>query len=87
MANTDDLNRAVDLAIAGDWDGAHAIAQLDERDPLYRWLHACLHKIEGDDFNSHYWYSGSGHTYNEFASPKTELKAIRDALQDSKIKK
>jgi len=82
MANAHELKRAVDLAISGDWDGAHAIAQSDERDPLHRWLHAVLHKIEGDGFNSRYWYRGSGHAYEDFASTDIELKAIRDALQD-----
>lgn len=85
MAVSDDLKRAVDLAISGDWDGAHQIAQRDEQDPLHRWLHAILHKIEGDDFNSRYWYRGTGHSYEEFASPETELRAIRIALNDVKI--
>ncbi len=84
MASTEDLKRAVACAIAGDWDGAHAIAQRDEQDPLHRWLHAVLHKIEGDDFNSRYWYRGSGHAYEDFASPEDELKAIRAALDDTK---
>ena len=48
MASSDDLKRAVELALAGDWDGAHAIAQGDESDPIFCWLHACLHKIQGD---------------------------------------
>ncbi len=87
MESQDDLRHAVDLAIAGDWDGAHAIAQRDEQDPIHRWLHACLHKIEGDDFNSRYWYRGSGHRYEEFATPETELQAIRDELNESGIKK
>ena len=60
MAGADDLKRAVDLALAGDWDGAHAIAQGDESDVLFCWLHACLHKIEGDTGNSRYWYRRAG---------------------------
>ena len=81
MAVSEDLKRAVDLAIAGDWNGAHEIAQRDERDPMHRWLHAILHKIEGDGFNSRYWYRGSGHSFEDFASPEAELQAIRDALK------
>ena len=42
----------VELAIAGDWDGAHAIAQREETDPVGCWLHACLHKMEGDTGNA-----------------------------------
>jgi hypothetical protein len=80
MASKDDLKHAVDLAIAGDWDGAHAIAQTDERDPMHRWLHAVLHKIEGDGFNSRYWYRDSGHSYEDFPSTAAELEAIRKAL-------
>ncbi len=83
MASTKDLIDAVDLAIAGDWDGAHVIAQQDERDPLHCWLHACLHKIEGDAFNSRYWYARAGHAYEDFATPQAELQAIRATLQDT----
>jgi hypothetical protein len=75
-----DLKQAVDFAIAGDWDGAHEIAQRDERDPLHRWLHAVLHKIEGDESNSRYWYSGSGHSFEDFSSHEAELTSIRDTL-------
>jgi hypothetical protein len=82
MASTEDLKSAVQLAIDGDWSSAHAIAQRDEQDPLHRWLHAVLHKIEGDDFNSRYWYRGSGHSFEDFASTGDELKAIRIALED-----
>lgn len=81
MARRENLKQAVELALAGDWDGAHQIAQRDERDPMHRWLHAILHKIEGDGFNSRYWYRGSGHTYEDFASPSDELQAIREALK------
>jgi hypothetical protein len=81
-----DLKHAVDLAIAGDWNGAHAIAQRDERDPLHRWLHAVLHKIEGDGSNSRYWYSGSGRSFEDFSSPDAELLAIRAALPQMDVK-
>ena len=33
MADRQDMTRAVDLAIAGDWEAAHKIAQQDEDDP------------------------------------------------------
>ena len=57
MARSSDLKRAAELALAGDWDGAHAIAQGDESDPHFCWLHACLHKIQGNTGNSRYWYA------------------------------
>jgi hypothetical protein len=80
MASTDDLKHAIDLALAGDWDGAHAIAQRDEIDPLHCWLHACLHKMEGDAGNSHYWYRKAGRRFEDFAEPKVELETIRAAI-------
>jgi hypothetical protein len=80
MASTNDLKRAVDLALAGDWDGAHAIAQLDESDPLFCWLHACLHKIEGDSGNSRYWYAKAGRRFDAFVDSEAELHAIGAAL-------
>ena len=83
MATADEPKRAVDLAPSGDWDAAHAIAQRDERDPVHRWLHAVLHKIEGDDANSRYWYRGSGREPDAFASSQDELQAIRATLDAS----
>lgn len=80
MASTDDLKHAVDLALAGDWDSAHAVAQRDEADPLYCWLHACLHKMEGDAGNSRYWYRKAGRRFEDFPDPKSELEAIRVAI-------
>jgi hypothetical protein len=80
MASADDLKRAVDLALTGDWDGAHGIAQRDETNPLSCWLHGILHKIEGDSGNSRYWYTRAGRRFEDFADPKAELRAIRDLL-------
>jgi hypothetical protein len=76
----DDLIRAVDLALAGDWDAAHDLAQRHEGDALADWLHAVLHKLEGDTGNSRYWYRRTAHTFDDFADPKEELAAIRAAL-------
>ena len=86
MAGTDELKHAVDLALVGDWDGAHDIAQRDERDPLHRWLHAVLHKIEGDSSNSRYWYRGTGHSFEEFPAPDAELQALREAVARETLK-
>jgi hypothetical protein len=72
--------RAVDLALAGDWEGAHAIAQADEQDAAACWLHAVLHKIEGDDWNSRYWYRRTAHVFDDFKDPQAELAAIRASL-------
>ncbi|MDP8566812.1 hypothetical protein [Methylophilus aquaticus] len=71
---------AVELALAGDWEGAHLIAQEDS-DPLANWIHAVLHKIEGDVWNSKYWYARTaGRQYETFADATEELQVIRQQL-------
>lgn len=75
-----ELIRAVELAIAGDWDGAHKIVQEHEADPTACWLHAVLHKIEGDEANARYWYRRSGQFYEAYADAQAELAAIKAAL-------
>ena len=80
VANRTELTRAVDLAIAGDWDGAHKIVQEDEDDATSCWIHAVLHKIEGDAGNARYWYRLAGQSYEAFPDPNAELAAIKAVL-------
>ncbi len=75
-----ELMRAVDLALAGDWEAAHSIVQKHEDDASACWVHAVLHKIEGDESNSRYWYRRSSQAYEAYAEPRTELAAIKAAL-------
>lgn len=81
MADRDALKRAVAAATAGDWDGAHKIVQGDDSDPLFCWLHACLHKIEGDDANARYWYARTDRRFEDYAEARDELRAIAEALK------
>lgn len=44
-----------------DWETAHEIAQdIPGRDGA--WIHAYLHRVEGDIGNAGYWYSVAGRT-------------------------
>jgi hypothetical protein len=43
----------------GDWDTAHRIAQ-DVEDETGAWVHAYLHRKEGDLANAAYWYRRAG---------------------------
>jgi hypothetical protein len=74
------LIRAVGLAISDDWQGAHGLVADLEQDPTACWIHACLHKIEGDEANARCWYRRSGQFYESYADPKAELAAIMAAL-------
>ena len=43
----------------GDWDGAHrAVQEAPDRDSA--WVHAYLHRKEGDEGNARYWYARAG---------------------------
>jgi hypothetical protein len=42
-------------AAKGNWDQAHSIAQ-DEPSADGAWVHAHLHRVEGDLGNAAYWY-------------------------------
>jgi len=43
----------------GDWDAAHRVAQ-DVDDEEGAWVHAYLHRKEGDAGNASYWYRRAG---------------------------
>ena len=43
----------------GDWDKAHKLIQ-DVDDKNASWIHAYLHRKEGDTGNADYWYSRAG---------------------------
>jgi len=43
----------------GDWDAAHDAAQ-SISDPNGAWIHAYLHRKEGDEGNAAYWYRRAG---------------------------
>jgi hypothetical protein len=43
----------------GDWDKAHNLIQ-DLPDQNAAWIHAYLHRKEGDNWNADYWYRRAG---------------------------
>jgi len=76
-----DLLLAMQAALNGDWHAAHNIAQ-KYSDTTANWLHAVLHKIEGDEWNSKYWYARTaGKSYEDFSEPSDELIAIQNSLR------
>ncbi|MCX8519466.1 MAG: hypothetical protein ORN21_04940 [Methylophilaceae bacterium] len=75
------LREAALAALRGDWHDAHNIVQQNETE-LANWLHAVLHKIEGDYTNSRYWYARSGgRQFTDFTHSQAELEAILMALE------
>jgi hypothetical protein len=72
---------AVDRALAGDWNRAHLIVQDHEGDPIADWIHAVVHRMEGDLSNASYWYHRCGRAPREGISTQDELHEIQAALR------
>ncbi|MEZ4970524.1 MAG: hypothetical protein R2814_12885 [Flavobacteriaceae bacterium] len=51
--------RAMWFDALGDWESSHNIAQ-DLHTANGSWIHAYLHRKEGDRFNAGYWYGMAG---------------------------
>lgn len=51
-----ELIKALEIDADGDWDAAHRIVQ-EYSTPEANWIHAYLHRKEGDIGNAGYWYS------------------------------
>jgi hypothetical protein len=75
-----ELIHAVELALAGKWDAAHNVVQQYEDDATAVWIHAVLHKIEGDLGNSRYWYRHTGRLEHVDDEPSAELAVIKAEL-------
>ena len=75
-----ELLKAIDLALAGDWNAAHGIVQQYEADATAAWIHAVLHKMEGDLGNARYWYRRANRMDRVADEPRAELAAIQAEL-------
>ena len=73
------LNRAITFAINDAWDASHKIVQ-DLHSIQAYWIHAVLHKIEGDESNSRYWYERAQQSYEAYIDPIQELIFIQNNL-------
>ena len=78
-----ELLKSIELALADQWDAAHQIVQQYESDSTAAWIHAVLHKIEGDFGQQRiYWYRRAGQPQPSLKDePSQELTAIRDELR------
>jgi hypothetical protein len=61
-----------------EWDSAHRIAQ-DDNSADGAWVHAYLHRVEGDEGNAGYWYRRAGKPHCE-SSLESEWTEIASAL-------
>jgi hypothetical protein len=78
----DDASRALkalSLAAGGDWNGAH-MAVADDASAEAAWVHAHLHRVEGDLDNARYWYRKAGKT-PATGDLAAERRTIEEALK------
>lgn len=73
------LIEALELDKKGDWDAAHRIVQEIEDSRAY-WIHAYLHRKEGDLGNSSYWYSRARRTMPDMGLDE-EWQVIFDEIR------
>ncbi|WP_067035823.1 hypothetical protein [Allomuricauda sp. CP2A] len=62
----------------GDWEASHNIAQ-DIHSAIGSWIHAYLHRKEGDKWNAGYWYRQAGKPFPNY-SLEEELKVLVNAI-------
>ena len=63
----------------GDWETSHNIIQ-DVNDKTAAWIHAYLHRKEGDVFNANYWYNKAGRRMPGYALEKEWEEIVRELL-------
>lgn len=72
--------RAMWHAGRDEWDRAHELAQSEDT-PTAAWVHAHLHRIEGDLANAGYWYRRAKRPASQAALPD-EWAEIVAALEN-----
>ena len=65
---------AIWWGLRGEWDRAHGIVQ-ELPDSTAAWIHACVHREEGDLSNARYWYQHAGRV-EASGSTTEELRSI-----------
>ena len=67
------IHLAIWYAIKDNWDMAHNIVQ-DINSETASWIHAYLHRVEGDIVNANYWYN--------LAKKNSSSKSLESELND-----
>lgn len=66
----------------GDWNRAHEIAQ-DIHSPEAAWVHAYLHRKEGDEGNAGYWYRQARKPHAKVSMEDEWQQIVEDFLRFS----
>lgn len=73
-ASWSDALKALWFDAKGDWQSSHDIAEVMHSN-MGSWIHAYLHRKEGDEWNAGYWYRQAGKPFCKL-SLDDELKDL-----------
>ena len=73
--------RALWYATHGHWEAAHRLVQ-DDPSSDCAWVHAYLHRVEGDTRNARYWYHQAGKRTATGISLEQELEELIRTLSE-----
>jgi hypothetical protein len=73
--------RAMWFDAKGDWEASHNIAQ-DMHDTNGSWIHAYLHRKEGDRFNAGYWYRMAGRKFSVISLEEEQRQLVEFFLNE-----
>ena len=79
MIKSLEMLKAGNLEPGPEMERVHEICQAHEGDPAFDWLHALVHRIEGDDQNAEYWYRRACKTRHP-GSVADEWQSIRSEV-------
>ena len=72
------VHLAIWYATKNNWDMAHNVVQ-NINTEIASWIHAYLHRVEGDMSNANYWYKRNGTEYY-IGDPGEELEEIANLM-------
>ncbi|CAM3488283.1 hypothetical protein ZORO111903_18005 [Zobellia roscoffensis] len=73
--------KAMWFAGSDNWEASHDIAQ-DMFNTMGSWIHAYLHRVEGDKFNAGYWYRKAGKSYPNMSLEEEHQKITEYLLNN-----
>lgn len=77
--NINDLLKALWHDAKGNWEKAHKITQnINGKEAA--WVHAYLHRKEGDSSNASYWYSRTGKPFSNKTLNEEWEEIVRELL-------
>ena len=71
--------RALWFDAKGNWESSHDIAQ-EIHSTMGSWIHAYLHRKEGDQWNARYWYDRAGKRFPSIGSEEELWELVKANL-------